>query len=251
MNDTVLLNPPLDADAGAEAAPPAAPATLSRTAQGVQKKIRRLAGRAIQDFSMIEDGDLVMACLSGGADSYTMLDTLLYLKSVAPIDFNVIAVNLDQKQPGFPEDVLPTYLGERGIPYRIVSGSGSQGPINAELTIDAGVTILMDPSQGWNVANGGSIKAEGTMADPIVIRGAASAPAAGYWNRITFTGTASTDSTFSWTTISDGQQGVLTITDNTVSASDTTFSNNATCDVVLSGTGMLADACTCMYSLCP
>jgi tRNA 2-thiocytidine biosynthesis protein TtcA len=93
---------------------------LSKTAISVQKKIRRLTGRAIQDFAMIEDGDLVMACLSGGADSYTMLDTLLYLKSVAPIKFDVIAVNLDQKQPGFPEDVLPTYLGERGIPFRIV-----------------------------------------------------------------------------------------------------------------------------------
>jgi tRNA 2-thiocytidine biosynthesis protein TtcA len=104
----------------AGAAPTAGDAFLSKTALGVQKKIRRLCGRAIQDFAMIEDGDLVMACLSGGADSYTMLDTLLYLKNVAPISFDVIAVNLDQKQPGFPEEVLPTYLGERGVPYRIV-----------------------------------------------------------------------------------------------------------------------------------
>lgn len=93
---------------------------LSNSTQGVQKKIRRLTGRAIQDFTMIQDGDLIMACMSGGADSYTMLDTLLYLKHVAPIKFDVIAVNLDQKQPGFPEDVLPRYFTERNIPFRIV-----------------------------------------------------------------------------------------------------------------------------------
>lgn len=93
---------------------------LSNSEQGVQKKIRRLTGRAIQDFNMIQDGDLIMACMSGGADSYTMLDTLLYLKHVAPIKFDVIAVNLDQKQPGFPEDVLPRYFTERDIPFRIV-----------------------------------------------------------------------------------------------------------------------------------
>lgn len=93
---------------------------LSRSVQGLQKKIRRLTGRAIQDFGMIQDGDVVMACLSGGADSYTMLDTLLYLKHVAPIKFDVIAVNLDQKQPGFPEHVLPEYLTQVGVPFRIV-----------------------------------------------------------------------------------------------------------------------------------
>ncbi|MBT9504057.1 MAG: tRNA 2-thiocytidine(32) synthetase TtcA [Burkholderiaceae bacterium] len=93
---------------------------LSNSVQGVRKKIRRLTGRAIQDFSMIQDGDLIMVCMSGGADSYTMLDTLLYLKHVAPIKFDVIAVNLDQKQPGFPEDVLPRYFTERNIPFRIV-----------------------------------------------------------------------------------------------------------------------------------
>lgn len=93
---------------------------LSRGVMGVQKKIRRLTGRAIQDFAMIKDGDLVMACMSGGADSYTMLDTLLYLKQCAPINFDVIAVNLDQKQPGFPEEVLPNYLKGIGVPYRII-----------------------------------------------------------------------------------------------------------------------------------
>ena len=86
----------------------------------LRKRIRREAGRAVADFGMIADGDLVMACLSGGADSYTMLDTLLFLKSVAPIRFDVIAVNLDQKQPGFPAHVLPQYLSSLGVAYRIV-----------------------------------------------------------------------------------------------------------------------------------
>lgn len=69
---------------------------------------------------MIQDGDLVMVCISGGADSYTMLDTLLHLQHVAPVNFGLIAVNLDQKQPGFPERVLPDYLNGRGVPFRIV-----------------------------------------------------------------------------------------------------------------------------------
>ena len=93
--------------------------SLSNSVAGVQKKIRRLTGQAIQDFTMIQDGDLIMVCLSGGADSYTMLDTLLYLKHVAPIKFDVVAVNLDQKQPGFPEHVLPEYLSRLGVPFHI------------------------------------------------------------------------------------------------------------------------------------
>jgi tRNA 2-thiocytidine biosynthesis protein TtcA len=86
----------------------------------LRKRIRREAGRAVGDFEMIAEGDLVMACLSGGADSYTMLDTLLYLKEVAPVKFDVIAVNLDQKQPGFPAHVLPQYLESVGVRFRIV-----------------------------------------------------------------------------------------------------------------------------------
>ena len=86
----------------------------------LQKRIRRDAGKAIIDFNMIENGDLVMVCLSGGADSYTMLDTLIYFSKIAPVDFKVVAVNLDQKQPGFPADVLPTYLKKIGVEYKIV-----------------------------------------------------------------------------------------------------------------------------------
>lgn len=86
----------------------------------LQKRIRRLAGLAVGDFNMIEDGDRVMVCLSGGKDSYTLLDTLQHLQRVAPIKFDIFAVNLDQKQPGFPEHVLPAYLDSLGIEYKIV-----------------------------------------------------------------------------------------------------------------------------------
>lgn len=86
----------------------------------LRKRIRREAGRAVVDFSMITEGDLVMACLSGGADSYTMLDSLMYLKEVAPVSFDIVVVNLDQKQPGFPADVLPAYLAHLGVKFQIV-----------------------------------------------------------------------------------------------------------------------------------
>ena len=86
----------------------------------LQKKLRAGAGRAIADFNMIEDGDRIMVCLSGGKDSYTMLHILMSLKKNAPIDFDLVAVNLDQKQPGFPEHILPAYLEELGIEYYIV-----------------------------------------------------------------------------------------------------------------------------------
>lgn len=84
------------------------------------KRLRRLTGQAIADYNMIEAGDRVMVCLSGGKDSYTMLDVLLHLQRSAPIDFEIIAVNLDQKQPGFPEHVLPEYLEDLGVPYYIL-----------------------------------------------------------------------------------------------------------------------------------
>lgn len=85
-----------------------------------RKNLRREVGRAIADFNMIEEGDLVMVCLSGGKDSYTMLDILLNLQRHAPIDFHIKAVNLDQKQPGFPEHVLPGYLEASGVDYHIL-----------------------------------------------------------------------------------------------------------------------------------
>ncbi|MEQ9395431.1 tRNA 2-thiocytidine(32) synthetase TtcA [Haliea sp.] len=86
----------------------------------LQKRLRRNVGNAIADYNMIEAGDRIMVCLSGGKDSYAMLDVLMALRISAPIDFELVAVNLDQKQPGFPEDVLPAYLEQLDIPWYIL-----------------------------------------------------------------------------------------------------------------------------------
>ncbi|WP_086481526.1 tRNA 2-thiocytidine(32) synthetase TtcA [Oceanospirillum sanctuarii] len=86
----------------------------------LQKRLRRHVGQAIADYNMIQEGDKVMVCLSGGKDSYTMLDILMSLQKSAPVNFQLVAVNLDQKQPGFPEHVLPEYLASIGVEYHIL-----------------------------------------------------------------------------------------------------------------------------------
>ena len=86
----------------------------------LQQRLRRQVGKAIADYAMIDEGDVIMACVSGGKDSYAMLDMLLSLQKTAPISFDVVAVNMDQKQPGFPAAVLPQYLTNIGVDFHVV-----------------------------------------------------------------------------------------------------------------------------------
>jgi tRNA 2-thiocytidine biosynthesis protein TtcA len=93
---------------------------LSATAQRLESRLRNQVGRAVADYAMIRDGDRIMVCVSGGKDSYAMLDLLLALRRAAPVHVELTAVNLDQKQPGFPAQVLPNYLSARGVPWHVI-----------------------------------------------------------------------------------------------------------------------------------
>ena len=106
-------------DTHARPAKDSAEARLQREMNKLDKRLCRLTGQAIVDFNMIEEGDKVMVCVSGGKDSFTLLDVLLKLQKRAPIHFDIVAVNLDQKQPGFPPEILPAYLEGLGVPFHI------------------------------------------------------------------------------------------------------------------------------------
>ena len=123
LNPTVVASPSFSGHVQVKVNEPAgaAAASSSISLNKLQKRLRRNVGRAIEDYHMIEQGDRVMVCLSGGKDSYTMLDILLQLQKKAPVEFELVAVNMDQKQPGFPEHVLPGYLNGIGVKYDIIN----------------------------------------------------------------------------------------------------------------------------------
>lgn len=110
----------MQAEGGGSAGHASQPMGMSSTKRKLAAQIRGQVGKAIQDYAMIGEGDRVMVCLSGGKDSYTLLDMLLSLQRSAPVRFSLVAVNLDQKQPGFPEHVLPDYLASLDVPFHII-----------------------------------------------------------------------------------------------------------------------------------
>lgn len=120
MPELELSDPELSIPGVAQHIPPEIRGRERLELNKLQKRLRRHVGKAIAEYNMIEAGDKVMVCLSGGKDSYGMLEILLNLQRTAPIDFEIVAVNMDQKQPGFPEHVLPQYLTDLGVPFHII-----------------------------------------------------------------------------------------------------------------------------------
>ncbi len=119
MNATIETTSWVEADASAAQTTPTNSLKIERETHKLEKRLCRQVGQAIVDFNMIEEGDRVMVCMSGGKDSFGMLDILLKMQQRAPIDFGIVAVNLDQKQPGFPDHILPEYLKSLGVEFHI------------------------------------------------------------------------------------------------------------------------------------